>query len=182
MTAWPFSLPASVWIGLATAEGELLTANGYLRLPATLDAEADALVVNTETLSWPVASANWGTITAVLVFDQIERDTLVTATCPSIAVNRYGRARISAGDLRVTPGAVTVGYGRLSYGRGGYNSPRTASYQSVNFGLGGFGQFGYATRPVIAGQAIVSLTFERVFLCSPGTWTPAGCCEIKRAA
>lgn len=178
----PFPLPAPVLLGLATAAGEVVAGvNGYLRLPAWLDAIGPAAIGNDDTVVWPRAAQDWGTITAVLVFDPTGRDSLVTLACPPIAIDRYARARISFGGLQITPGSVPVGYGRLSFGRGGFGSARSASYQSVNYGLEGFGRYGFGTKPVLAGSAVVSLTFERVALCSPGSWTEVGC-PFARAA
>lgn len=181
---WPFPVPPYVWLGLATAAGELPPHGGYQRLQAWLDYDADGVTLaNLDSLQWPSATAGWGDVTAAVGFDlQTGGVQLFSAPCPLITISMYDRARIQAGQLQLTHGTITAGYGRFAYGRGGYGRTRGSGYRSVAFGLGGFGRFGYDTIPAVTGTCIVERTFQQVSLCSAGTWMPAGCCEIKRAA
>lgn len=71
----PYSTPPTVYVALYTTDptdediGVEVSGEGYVRQPVTFGEPSDGVVSNTEDILFPVASANWGTITHVGIRD-----------------------------------------------------------------------------------------------------------------
>lgn len=67
--------PASVWCALYTVDpsdaggGTELSGNGYVRKEITFGAGSDGHTDNTIEIAFPQATASWGTVVAIGVFD-----------------------------------------------------------------------------------------------------------------
>lgn len=73
-----FTSPATVYVALLTAiaDGEAqswteVTGGSYARQAAAFAAPSNGLVATSADISFPVASANWGTIVGVAIFDAV---------------------------------------------------------------------------------------------------------------
>jgi hypothetical protein len=137
-------------IGLSVAGAEITIA-GYARQPATLAYAADGVTLaNTETIAWPAATAAWGVIDGVLLFDATGASLgpPLTVAAP-VAIGQYDQARIPAGGIVVTEVTLPRGYG-----------------------TGGFGTSVYGAYQGLAGTAVVERIWDDRHVCAPGTWTP----------
>jgi len=73
----PYSSPATVYVGLFTSDptdagtGTEVTGGAYQRMPVTFTAPTDGQVSNSADVLFPIATANWGTITHVGLYDSL---------------------------------------------------------------------------------------------------------------
>ena len=67
--------PTTVYIGLFTSDptdagtGNEVSGGSYARQSATFDAPSNGLTQNSSDVTWPAATASWGTVTHAAVFD-----------------------------------------------------------------------------------------------------------------
>lgn len=70
-----YTAPASVWVALftvaptATTDGTEVTGGDYERIEVTFGTSTTATTSNTAAVPFPVATASWGTVTAVAICD-----------------------------------------------------------------------------------------------------------------
>jgi hypothetical protein len=168
------------YAGLGNDIHELVNPLGYARQPVTIEltdeltAGGDQIAANLETLEWPTAQSDWGTVSSVLVYDaptggKLLLEAILTSagipyswgdysvglyspTSPTpLVIRMYDRPRVSASAIEAWPGGST----------------------SVGFGRGAWGRYAYATLPgAVATVAAITLTFGRMYPCVAGTWAP----------
>jgi len=166
--------PGTVFIALLTTDGEV-TGGSYVREPATFKYCADGVeIANLATIVWPRATADWGTITQVQIWDAASGGTLL-CTAPllngPLAVPMYARARIPAAGCVVVRIPLARPYGTLTFGTyrwGTLDGLSTAGGAGFPYGVGpyGVGPYGGPPRGVL-----LELTFDTSeHVCGPGTW------------
>lgn len=70
-----YTSPTTVYIGLFTSDptdagtGNEVSGGSYARQSATFDAPSNGLTQNSSDITWPAATASWGTVTHAAVFD-----------------------------------------------------------------------------------------------------------------
>lgn len=110
-----YTAPATVYLALYTVAptdaggGTAVTGGGYARLAVTNNAtnwgpSAAGLKSNLVQLGWPAATANWGTIVAMAIFDAPTAGNMLyydPAISP-ITINSGQVARFEAGDIDIT--------------------------------------------------------------------------------
>jgi hypothetical protein len=173
------TFPLACFVGLAVGEIEVAVA-GYTRQPATLAYCADGVTIaNTTSLQWPHATAFWGAINTVSLWDTAGTlfGTLPTVTPVGIAM--YDIARIpAAGIIVLFVGSSSRGFGTGNFGTFNFGTRpvfQPAGAVPSGFGMGGFGVGGYAA----TGDTDLHLVpLERAFdqsqvhVCAPGVWVP----------
>ena len=155
--ATPVTIPLACWIGLAVAGAEV-SGGSYARMPATLVYAVDGTTVaNNATIEWPEASAGWGAIDSVQVWDAATAGNLLLSlsTAAVVTVAPYAIARISDADIQ----ALLL-------------PPLPRPYSMGPFGVGKFStnydHLGAATQPVL-----LEITFDTsAHVCGPGQWAP----------
>jgi hypothetical protein len=180
------TFPLACFVGLAVG-GVEVTVAGYTRQAATLAYCADGITIaNTTSLQWPHATAFWGAINTVTLWDTTGTlfGTLPTVTPVLIAM--YDIARISAGGIAIVHQEVVRPFGSRQFGASAYGAVSSflpaavmpsgflfVGSSSRGFGMGGFGVGGYA------GDTDLHLVpLERAFdqsqvhVCAPGVWAP----------
>ena len=158
-----------VWVGLASPDptppyvGAELSAAGYARMPATFapEAEPSLYLANIEAIEFNLAKADWGPVSAALIYDAPTGGTLL-AFCPLV-------------------GSVGSGFGMGGWGLYGYATEQgirvVSMYDRPRIEPGALQWDGvHDTGRVFALQ----LTFGAEALCSAGTWSPPG--PFARAA
>jgi hypothetical protein len=108
-TAGSPTRPTAWYIGLFTAApddtggGTEVSGGSYARQTVALTVSGN-LATNSAAIEWPTASASWGTITHVAVFDALTSGNMLVyatlTTSKSIAAGDV--LRINAGDLDIT--------------------------------------------------------------------------------
>ena len=101
--------PTAWYLGLFTgAPGEAgggteLSGDAYVREAVTFTVSGDT-ATNNAAVEWPVATANWGTITHVAIFDALTSGNMIAyaALSNSKTINTGDVIRIPASDLDVT--------------------------------------------------------------------------------
>src|SRR6056297_1957085 len=101
--------PTSFYIGLFTSDptdagtGTEVSGGAYVREAATFSVTGDTATTSAA-VEWPVATANWGTITHVGVYDALSGGNLIAhaALTASKTINTDDVFRIPAGDLDIT--------------------------------------------------------------------------------
>lgn len=135
------TFPLSCFVGLAVA-GVEVTVTGYARRPATLAYCADGFTIaNTASLQWPHATAPWGTIDTVLLYDTATAGTQI-AVLPALApieIRMYDIARIPASGIAMASVPIARPYGTGPFGVSYYGAYR--AYEAVG-NAGAFGVFG----------------------------------------
>ena len=85
-----FTLPTTVYVALFTTEpmpansGTEVSGGSYARQSVTFGTVASHQSQNTNTVTWPVATANWGAIPWIAFFDASTSGNLITY-CPASA-------------------------------------------------------------------------------------------------
>jgi len=114
----PFTMPASVYVGLATTlpsgttAGTEVLGGGYARRAITFSMASGRsdLAANTVTIEWPPATANWGTIGWFELYDALSAGNRLywgVLVDPIDLVTPISRA-INSGDImRLPASAVT---------------------------------------------------------------------------
>jgi len=101
--------PTAWYIGLFTTDptdagtGTEVSGGSYVREAATFSVTGDA-ATTTAAVEWPVATADWGTITHIGVYDASTAGNLIAyaALTASKTINTDDVFRIPAGDLDIT--------------------------------------------------------------------------------
>ena len=105
-----YTMPATIYVGLATASfgddnsGTELSGGSYARQSIAFDAAASGATDNTAAVDFPVATANWGTISNYGLFDAVSGGNLLIhgAFTSSKTVETGDVLRIGAGELDIT--------------------------------------------------------------------------------
>jgi len=105
-----YTMPTTVYIGLSTAtfaddnSGTELTGGSYARQSIAFDAAASGTTDNTSAVDFPVATANWGTVSHYGLFDASSGGNLLVhgAFASSKTVETGDVLRIGAGELDIT--------------------------------------------------------------------------------
>jgi hypothetical protein len=101
--------PTAWWVGLFTAApgegggGTEVSGGSYVRMSATFTVSGDT-GTNSAVIEWPTATASWGTITHIAVFDASTAGNMLlyAALTASKTVASGDILRIPAGDLDIT--------------------------------------------------------------------------------
>jgi len=101
--------PTAWYIGLFTTDptdagtGTEVSGGSYVREAATFSVTGDT-ATTTAAVEWPVATADWGTITHIGVYDASTAGNLIAyaALTASKTINTDDVFRIPAGDLDIT--------------------------------------------------------------------------------
>jgi hypothetical protein len=105
-----YTMPATVYIGLSTASfnddnsGTEISGGSYARQSIAFDAAASGTTDNTSAVDFPVATANWGTVSHYGLFDASSGGNLLVhgAFASSKTVETGDVLRIGAGELDIT--------------------------------------------------------------------------------
>jgi len=103
-------MPATVYVGLYTAApsdsggGTEVSGGAYARQAITFSAAAAGTTNNSAVVTFPTATANWGTITHFALFDASTAGNMLmwSALTTSRVVNTNDIVKFSAGSLTVT--------------------------------------------------------------------------------
>jgi hypothetical protein len=175
------TFPLDCFVALEVGQQEI-TVSGYTRLPITLTYSVDpVLVSNPTSLQWQHATADWGTIDHVsfwstqLAGQRIGTLPVLAVTDP-VTIVMYDIARIPAGGIVVETNNLIS---NRPFGRGRWGTYAFGTYAAfgpvpIGFGIGGFGQDGYAAvgdaRP---GWVVLERAFDvQQHVCAPGVWAP----------
>lgn len=101
--------PTAWYIGLFTSDpgeaqgGTEVSGGSYVREAVTFTVSGDT-ATNDAAIEWPVATANWGTITHIAVYDASTSGTQIAyaALTSSKTISTGDVLRIPAGDLDIT--------------------------------------------------------------------------------
>jgi hypothetical protein len=106
------SSPATVYVALFTAvtdaeagTGTEVSGGSYARQPVTFGAPSDGAGSNSGVITFPTATANWGTVTHAGIFDALSGGnplTAIKALAASKVVNSGDIFRFPAGDIDVS--------------------------------------------------------------------------------
>ena len=106
-----FTPPATVYVALFTADNGLeggtitgeVSGGSYARQSVTLSAASDGESSNTADITFPTATADWGTVTHVALMDAATAGNVLmhSALDASKAVNNGDTFKINAGDLDI---------------------------------------------------------------------------------
>ena len=112
LTNTPYTSPTTVYIGLWTAddglEGGTITSEvsggSYARQSVTFSASSDGQTSNSATVTFPTATANWGTITHVAVMDASTGGNVLFhgGVTTSKTIESGDTFQISSGNLDIT--------------------------------------------------------------------------------
>lgn len=105
-----FTKPTAVYLGLFTAApgegggGTEVSGGGYARQAVTFAAASGGTTSNSADITFPTATANWGTITHVALFDASTGGNMLYygALTSSVVINSGQQFVILAGDLDIT--------------------------------------------------------------------------------
>jgi len=110
LRAQAYTPPATVYVALFTAApsdaggGTEVSGGAYARQAVTLDAAEDGASENSADITFPQATADWGTITHLALMDALTGGNMLmhTPLDESKTVNNGDTFEINAGDLDVT--------------------------------------------------------------------------------
>ena len=107
-----FTPPATVYVALFTADNGLeggtitgeVSGGSYARQSVTLSAASDGESSNSADITFPTATADWGTVTHVALMDAATAGNVLmhSALDASKTVNNGDTFKINSGDLDVT--------------------------------------------------------------------------------
>ena len=105
-----FTPPSTIYLGLFTEAptdaggGTEVSGGGYARQSITLDAASGGATTNSSDITFPQATADWGTIVAVGIFDAETGGNLLmwANLSQSKTVNNGDTFKIAAGDLDIS--------------------------------------------------------------------------------
>lgn len=105
-----FTMPAQVYVGLFTAApsdaggGTEASGGSYARQPADFDAAASGQAQNDGVITFPQATANWGTLTHWALFDAVSGGNMLHsgALDASRTINDTDQFLVNDGALVVT--------------------------------------------------------------------------------
>ena len=110
LRAVAFTPPATVYVALFTAAptdaggGTEVSGGAYARQAVTLSAASAGATSNSADVTFPAATANWGTVVALGLFDAETAGNLLMWTNLDVskAVNSGDTAKFNTGDLDIT--------------------------------------------------------------------------------
>lgn len=105
-----YSAPATVYVGLFTAApsdaggGTEVSGGSYARTACTFGTAASGTIANSANCEFPTATASWGTVTHMAIFDAASAGNMLawSALTSSKAVDTNDLLRFSAGQLTVS--------------------------------------------------------------------------------
>ena len=151
----------NAFIALAIGGAEV-TVSGYTRRPVTLAYAYDGTTLcNLASIQWPVATASWGVIDTVLLYDAATSGTLIAAlpTVIPIEIRQYDIARIPASGIAMALDSDLVWKPAVA----------VTPFNTIVLGFGVFGPRGYG---LVIGVPL-ERAFDQVHVCSPGVWARA---------
>jgi len=106
----PYSSPTTVYVGLYTTDptdadsGTEVSGGSYARTSVAFDAPSNGVTQNTADLTFPTATASWGTVTHIGLHDASTGGNLLfhTALDTSKAIDSGDIFKITTGNLTVT--------------------------------------------------------------------------------
>ncbi|MCG6183330.1 phage tail fiber protein [Anoxybacillus sp. LAT_26] len=106
----PYTSPTAVYLALFTSDptdantGTEVTGGAYQRQQITFGAPTNGMVSNSNEILFPVATANWGTITHIGIFDAATGGNLLFygAVTTSKTISTNDQLKINAGDISIT--------------------------------------------------------------------------------
>jgi hypothetical protein len=178
------TIPLDAWVALLAGSMEI-AGNGYTREPVTFDYTDDGVTAaNLETVQWAEAVGNWGTITAINVYDAPTGGTFLGSLVPvtPTTVNQYERIYIPAGGMQAVLGYVASKFGVGTFGTGRY-ATSFSGLQAVASTIGSpynVGAYGAGPYERLSLGVLLLKTFAPVALCggTSGQWTPHGPYEV----
>ena len=178
------TIPLDAWVALLTTAGEV-AGHGYTREPVTFDYIANSTTVaNEANVQFPQATGNWGTITAINVYDAATGGTFLGTLAPvtPTTVNLYERVYIPAGGMQAVLVYVASKFGIGTWGSGRYATSLSglhavASTIGSPYNVGAYGAGPYERLSL---GVLLLKTFAPVALCggTSGQWAPNGPFEV----
>jgi hypothetical protein len=106
----PYTSPSAVYLALFTSDptdanaGTEVTGGAYQRQQITFGTPNNGMVSNSNEILFPVATANWGTITHIGIFDAATGGNLLFygAVTTSKTISTNDQLKINAGDISIT--------------------------------------------------------------------------------
>lgn len=110
LRAQTYTSPATVYVGLYTTDptdadtGTEVSGGSYARVSVAFDAPSNGVTQNTADLTFPTATASWGTVTHIGLHDASTGGNLLfhTALDTSKAIDSGDIFKITTGNLTVT--------------------------------------------------------------------------------
>lgn len=105
-----YTAPATVYLALFTADpteagtGTQVTGGAYARRAITFGAPSDGAASNSAEVLFPVATANWGTITHIGIFDALTGGNMLYygSLTTSKVIQNSDQLKVNAGDITIT--------------------------------------------------------------------------------
>jgi hypothetical protein len=106
----PYTSPSQVYVALFTSDptdagtGTEVSGGGYARQPVTFNAPSNGQVTNAADILFPVATASWGTVTHVGIYDAATGGNLLFsgALTTSKTISANDQLKIAAGSLSIS--------------------------------------------------------------------------------
>lgn len=76
----PYTSPSSVYVALFTSANTEVSGNGYERKQITFGAPVNGKIASDVEVRFPIAAADWGTITHLALFDSVTDGTRLDTT------------------------------------------------------------------------------------------------------
>lgn len=110
LRATTYTAPATVYVGLFTSDptdagsGTEVSGGSYARQSATFTAPANGVTTSNADITFPQATANWGTVGWIGIFDALTTGNLLyhTALDASKTIETGDIFKINSGNLSVT--------------------------------------------------------------------------------
>jgi hypothetical protein len=105
-----YTSPSQVYIALFTSDptdagtGTEVTGGGYARQPITFNSPSNGQVTNAADILFPVATASWGTVTHIGIYDAASGGNLLFhgALITSKTISTDDQLKIAAGDISIS--------------------------------------------------------------------------------
>jgi hypothetical protein len=105
-----YTSPSQVYIALFTSDptdagtGTEVNGGGYARQPITFNAPSNGQVTNAADILFPVATASWGTVTHIGIYDAASGGNLLFhgALTASKTISTDDQLKIAAGDISIS--------------------------------------------------------------------------------
>jgi hypothetical protein len=106
----PYTSPSQVYVALFTSDptdagtGTEVSGGGYARQAVTFNAPSNGQVTNASDILFPVATASWGTVTHVGIYDAQTGGNLLFsgALTTSKTISANDQLKIAAGSLSIS--------------------------------------------------------------------------------
>jgi hypothetical protein len=106
----PYTSPSQVYVALFTSDptdagtGTEVSGGGYARQSVTFNAPSNGQVTNAVDILFPVATASWGTVTHIGIYDAQTGGNLLFhgALTTSKTISANDQLKIAAGDLSIS--------------------------------------------------------------------------------